>query len=94
MMTVTAPLPGSVLPNGATVIDVWNDTSQMKFGDMRPQGVVLATIVNTGLPRGAEFVTWNWYVERDQCITVSGTYRDNIFPAAKDFARRIGTRGE
>lgn len=100
MSTVTMPQVrrGVTLDNGWTVVDVWFDRSQEKFGDLREQGVVLAT-----RPDGdtfEPFATWsfvcNWYERQSQwrVDTFTGHYFSSVFPAAKDFARRIGMKGD
>lgn len=100
MSTVTMPQVrrGVVLDNGWTVVDVWFDHSQEKFGDMRDQGVVLATRADgdTFEP----FATWHFVQTWDErrlgwrTDTFTGHYFSGVFPAAKDFARRIGMKGE
>jgi hypothetical protein len=80
---------GDTLPNGATVVAIWYDRSQEKFGDHRPQGVVLAW-------RGHEYATWLFMHDERGTLTVSGRYFYSgaaFMSAAKDFARRIAREG-
>lgn len=80
---------GVVLPNGWTVVDVWHDTSQERFGDMRPQGIVLAM---NAAHEYDPFATWQFFSDERGILTVSGYYFHSIYPASRDFGRRIGTQ--
>lgn len=83
---------GDVLPNGWVVVDAWFDRSQEKFGDLRPQGFVLAMREGEDLTaRFDPFATWEFVIDDRGTVTVSGHYFSHIVEAAKDFARRIGT---
>ena len=80
---------GDTLPNGATVVAVWYDRSQEKFGDHRPQGVVLAWRIH-------EYVTWLFCHDERGTVTGSGRYffdTPAFMSAAKDFARRVANYG-
>lgn len=83
---------GSTLDNGWLVIDVWFDRSQERFGDRRPQGFVLALDEGQSLvDRRDHLATWSFVIDERGIVTTSGHYFSHIFPAAKDFARRIGS---
>lgn len=83
-----ALLTGDVLSNGWTVVDVWFDRSQLKFGDVRPMGYVLAMLPGE---QHDKFATWWFVMDEHGVATTAGHYFPHIFQAAKDLARRIGT---
>ncbi len=78
---------GVVLPNGWTVVDTYEDFTQVRFGDDREQGIVLAMLPD----QYDRFATWDYVVDPDMgIVTVSGHYFSRVFPAARDLARRAG----
>lgn len=90
-----APVRGDRLMNGAIVIDISYDESQVKFGDSRPQGVVLALIPGNGASREGEYVTWTWVVDKDYyngpnpvAHTFNGHYYESLANAVQDFEKR------
>lgn len=82
---------GDVLPNGALVLQVGIDTTQEVFGDMRPQGVVLAMV--GGGSWAHEFVTWDYVIDERGVVTVSGHYFDSVVNAVDDFRQRRALQG-
>lgn len=86
-VTARAVSTGVVLPNGWTVVDTYEDWSQVQFGDEREQGIVLAMLPG----EYDKFATWSYVVDPDMgIVTVSGHYFSRVFPAARDLARRAG----
>ena len=83
---------GTTLPNGALVVDFKELHKWVDFSRTKSEGIVLALVADGLHPH----VTWRYLMDHaDGAIeTVGGTYHSSIFPAAKDFARRIGTDGE
>lgn len=80
---------GTVLPNEWTVVDAWHDHSREQIGDERPQGVVLAMYTS----KYDKFATWDFIFNGYFWATFTGHYHSGIFPAAKDFARRVSRSG-
>lgn len=85
-VTARAVSTGVVLPNGWTVVDTYEDWSQVQFGDEREQGIVLAMLPG----EYDKFATWSYVVDERGIVTLSGNYFSRIFPAARDFGRRAG----
>lgn len=86
---------GDVLGNGWVVVDMWFDRSQEKFGDMRPQGFVLAMSHGSKITGYDDrYATWSFVRDERGIVTIAGNYFNSVYSAARDFGRRIGTREE
>lgn len=73
---------GGVLPNGSTVLAVHHDSEQVRAGDNRPQGVVLAWT-------GREYANWVWISDDRGLVTTGGNYHHDFWQAARSYARRV-----
>ena len=83
---------GTALPNGALVVDFKELHRWVEFNVTKSEGIVLALVVDALHPH----VTWRYVMDHATGVieTTGGAYRSSVFPAAKDFASRIGTDGE